>query len=184
MGKQICEYLSEPYEIEVRGERRELRASDIAILTEKNNQAEDVNAYLSSLRIPVVMARNVSIWSTPEAKTFLLFLRVLADSRNKRHLKSLLLTNFFQYTLAELIEGEDLPTGLAVEDGKVEDHGRKSTIPFICKKNGLPARDRRDNLLPSASSYSRVGRERSPTLSIWQKSFRRNRALPPCPFMR
>ncbi|OYN98893.1 exodeoxyribonuclease V beta subunit [Propionibacteriaceae bacterium ES.041] len=92
--------------IEIDGESRSLRASDVAVLVKSNALAESIRGALQAAGIPVVHAGATSVYGTREAKDWLTLLRALEQPRPGT-IRLVALSSFVGWTLAELTEASE-----------------------------------------------------------------------------
>ena len=92
--------------IELDGESRPLRASDIAVLVRSNALAEAIRSALQANGIPVVHAGATSVYGTREAKDWLTLLRALEQPRPGT-IRQVALSGFVGWSLTELTEASE-----------------------------------------------------------------------------
>ncbi|MBP7901707.1 MAG: exodeoxyribonuclease V subunit beta [Spirochaetes bacterium] len=89
---------------------RPLRASDIAILVYKNNEAEEIRKYLSKMGIPSAIRSGKSVFSSYEFAEFIQLISAMENPESMKKIKTALSVRFMGFTPAmiELLSDDDM----------------------------------------------------------------------------
>ena len=80
-----------------------VKASDIAVLTSTNAEAEQYMSLFSEYNIPAVINKQGSVWKSQEGEDFRLLFNGINDYKNRSAIKAALLTSFFSFDFKELL---------------------------------------------------------------------------------
>ena len=79
-----------------------VKASDIAVLTSTNAEAEQYMSLFLEYNIPAVINQQGDVWKSQEAEDFSLLFKGINDYKNRPAIKAALLTSFFSFDFKEL----------------------------------------------------------------------------------